>query len=57
MASELRVDKIIPTTGAPTGGGGGIIQVKQTVDSTANQQITGTTYADAGSLNVSITPK
>ena len=56
MASELRVDKIIPTTGAPTGGGGGIIQVKQTVDSTANQQITGTTYADAGSLNVSITP-
>ena len=31
MASELRVDKIIPTTGVPTGGGGGIIQVQQTV--------------------------
>ena len=28
MSSELRVDKIIPTTGIPTGGGGGIIQVK-----------------------------
>ena len=27
MTSELRVDKIIPTTGAPTGGGGGVIQV------------------------------
>ena len=27
MTSELRVDKIIPTTGVPTGGGGGIIQV------------------------------
>ena len=27
MASELRVDKIIPTAGVPTGGGGGIIQV------------------------------
>ena len=57
MASELRVDKIVPTDGVPTGGGGGIIQVKQTVDSTANQQISGTTYTDAGSLSVSITPK
>ena len=27
MTSELRVDKIIPTTGAPTYGGGGVIQV------------------------------
>ena len=26
MASELRVDKIIPTSGVPTGGGGGIVQ-------------------------------
>ena len=24
MTSELRVDKIVPTTGVPTGGGGGI---------------------------------
>ena len=28
MASELRVDRIIPTSGVPTGGGGGIVQVK-----------------------------
>ena len=32
MASELRVDKIIPTTGVPTGGGGGIVQVATTAD-------------------------
>jgi len=29
MASELRVDKIIPTSGVPSGGGGGVIQVTQ----------------------------
>ena len=29
MSSELRVDKIIPTSGVPTGGGGGIIQIVQ----------------------------
>ena len=28
MTSQLRVDKIVPVDGAPTGGGGGIIQVK-----------------------------
>ena len=27
MSSELRVDKIVPTTGVPTGGGGGVTQV------------------------------
>ena len=27
MSSQLRVDKILPVDGAPTGGGGGIIQV------------------------------
>ena len=29
MASKLRVDSILPVDGAPSGGGGGIIQVKQ----------------------------
>ena len=56
MSSELRVDKIVPTDGVPTGGGGGIIQVKQTVDNTT-ETITDTNYNDAGSLSVSITPK
>ena len=27
MSSQLRVDKILPVDGAPTGGGGGIIQM------------------------------
>ncbi len=27
MASELRVDKIVPTTGVPANGGGGVVQV------------------------------
>ena len=56
MASELRVDKIVPVDGVPTGGGGGIVQVKQTVDNTT-ETITDTNYNDAGSLSVSITPK
>ena len=56
MTSELRVDKIVPTTGAPTGGGGGVIQVvsatktdTQTFTSIGNHDITG--------LSVTITPK
>ena len=54
--SELRTNRIIPRDGLPSGSAGGIIQVKQTVDSTSSTQITGTSYQDAGSLNVSITP-
>ena len=27
MASQLRVDKIVPVDGAPTSGGGGIVQI------------------------------
>ena len=54
--SELRTNRIIPRDGLPAGSSGGIIQVKQTVDSTSSTQITGTSYQDAGSLNVSITP-
>ena len=54
MASELRVDRIIPVNGVPTGGGGGIIQVVQdtynTETSTAN-----TSYTATG-LSVNITP-
>ena len=29
MSSELRVDKIMPVDGVPTGGGGGIVQMRQ----------------------------
>ena len=62
MASELRVDKIVPTDGVPTGGGGGIIQV---VHSSATNSVsqsspsggsTQTTLTDTG-LTATITPK
>ena len=36
MASQLRVDKIVPVDGAPTGGGGGIIQIVQATLDTKN---------------------
>lgn len=57
MASELRVDKIIPTTGAPTSGGGGIVQVVHaTATSQASQNGNVTAFVDTG-LSASITPK
>ena len=56
MASKLRVDSILPVDGAPTSGGGGVIQVvsatktdTQTFSSQGNHDITG--------LSVTITPK
>ena len=46
MASELRVDKIIPTTGIPTGGGGGVIQVVSFTTQTETTANAGTTFVD-----------
>ena len=56
MASKLRVDSILPVDGAPTGGGGGIIQVVQTVK---QDQFTtsSTSYVDVTGMSVTITPK
>ena len=54
MSSELRVDKIVPTAGVPTGGGGGIIQVvheKRTTPLSTTSQ----TYIDF--MTATITPK
>ena len=60
MSSELRVDKIVPTTGVPTGGGGGIVQVvfAQT-NSAADQVNTGGTQTTLfwTNLQATITPK
>ena len=53
--SELRTNRIVPRDGLPSGSSGGIIQVKQTVDSTT-ETITDTNYNDAGGLSISITP-
>jgi len=56
MASQLRVDKIVPVDGVPTGGGGGIVQVVQTVK---QDQFTtsSTSYVDVTGMSATITPK
>ena len=60
MASKLRVDSILPVDGAPTGGGGGIIQVvsvtKTDVSTIATSGGAFFNYDDA-SLKVTIVPK
>ena len=56
MASKLRVDSILPVDGAPSGGGGGIIQVKQTLYST-HTVVSNTSYAALSGFTVDITPK
>ena len=56
MASQLRVDKILPVDGAPTGGGGGIVQVKCTTKQDMFDT-SSTSYVDVTGLSVSITPK
>ena len=55
MASQLRVDKIVPVDGIPTGGGGGIIQVVMG-ESDTQTDTTSTSYVDCG-LSATITPK
>ncbi len=56
MSSELRVDKIIPTGGVATGGGGGVIQVVQKLFTTT---FTSNVYAytDITGFTIDITPK
>ena len=56
MASELRVDKIIPTSGVPTIGGGGVIQVVSAC-TTTDFSTNSTSYVDITGLTVNITPK
>ena len=60
MSSQLRVDKIVPVDGAPSGGGGGIIQVVHSSataeTSQSNSGTTQTTLTDTG-LSATITPK
>ena len=59
MTSQLRVDKIVPVDGVPSGGGGGVIQVVSTektdgvFGTTANLQ----TKETITGLNATITPK
>ena len=55
MASELRVDRIIPVDGVPSGGGGGIIQMKHSVVTT-EVVVSTNTWTSTGN-SVAITPK
>ena len=56
--SILKVNSIIPTSGVPTGGGGGIIQVVSTTKTDATSQaLTGSgNFFDISGMSVSITP-
>ena len=56
--STLKVNSIIPVAGVPTGGGGGIIQIKQTfkVDGTSQAGGGTTTFYDISGMSVTITP-
>ena len=57
MSSELRVDKIIPVDGVPTGGGGGVIQVVEAA-TTTEATITNTTASSPTQIfSGTITPK
>ena len=58
MASQLRVDKIVPVDGVPTGGGGGIIQVvSSTKTDISSGTVTATSDWTGHGLSVTITPK
>ena len=56
MSSELRVDKIVPIDGAPTNGGGGIVQVVNLVK-TDSFSTTSTSLVDITGFSLSITPQ
>ena len=57
MSSQLRVDKIVPVDGVPSGGGGGIIQVVQSFKTdTSSSSVQGGLLTDHV-LTQSITPK
>ena len=53
--SQIKVNSIIPVSGVPTGGGGGIVQIL-TSTKVDTFTTTSSTYADVSGLSVSITP-
>ena len=57
MASELRVDRIVPVDGVSSGGGGGIIQVQSATKTDAwNMPANNTSFHTVTGLSVTITP-
>ena len=55
MASKLRVNQIEPVNGIPTGGGGGIIQVKNTTVTATSTLTLSSAWVDSA-LTCSMTP-
>tara|TARA_R100000995_G_C3470346_1_gene117995 strand:+ start:174 stop:653 length:480 start_codon:yes stop_codon:yes gene_type:complete len=53
--SQIKVNSIIPVAGVPTGGGGGIIQIKS-VTKTGEFSSGSTSYVDITGCTVNITP-
>ena len=53
--SQLKVNSIIPVAGVPTGGGGGIVQIKS-VTKTGNFSSSSTSFTDITDCTVNITP-
>tara|TARA_B100001093_G_scaffold221766_1_gene212705 strand:+ start:22 stop:519 length:498 start_codon:yes stop_codon:yes gene_type:complete len=53
--SQLKVNSIIPVAGVPTGGGGGIVQIKQTFKNDATST-TSNTFSDLTGMSATITP-
>ena len=57
MASELRVDKIVPVDGVTSSGGGGIVQVQSATKTDAwNMPANNTSFHTVTGLSVTITP-
>ena len=54
--SQLKVNSIIPVSGVPTGGGGGIVQIKQSFKNDSASTNSGTYSNVSSDLNVTITP-
>jgi len=53
--SQLKVNSIVPVGGAPSGGGGGIIQIKQKFKNDEFSS-SSSSYVDITGMNVTITP-
>ena len=54
--SQIKVNSIVPVGGVPTGGGGGIIQIKQTFKDDATSTSTSGSFQDISGMSVTITP-
>ena len=54
--STLKVNSIIPVAGVPTGGGGGIIQIKNAIKTDTQSTGASSDFVDITGLSVAITP-